>query len=495
MDPSSAWNTPGGTQKRQSSKRRTLVETLQEELEAEQARFKKREAEAAAAVEAMADDVLHRILRTLNENRMRPIDLFRKIDTRGDLSCSADEFCEGLLWMGFEPTDREFEVLMCRLDKTGDEGVSLKQFHTTIKAVDRKLVDPQQRAAKATRRARTALATLRGPKLMCPAACGSCGGTKTLHKLLGYTPTTSPLMEPMTAVDGFMLKIMAQMNARKYRSIDFFRTMDSDSSGTVSGQEFRVGLKKMGLTPSKEEFDLIMDHLDKDGSGEVSGFEFDRAAKLIVRKAKLEGRFDEIDTWATSTGSGARSDDFLPRPFDWRQRSIRATTSGSWTERSSRSYAQWSSASAGPRGMIGSMPIGSGSVYDASVSRERYFDSACSGAHPTSTKMPALPLHKTVYKKAYFDGRFGKEPSIVKHPKMLRSNDMDRCLTATRGKFTSNPGGGVRTFHNTPMMQSTVDQAIFNRDMDYSGDSKLDESFMAMYKDCAGMSSWFTSED
>merc|ERR1711977_526008 len=144
---------------------------------------------------------------------------------------------------------------------------------------------------------------------------------------------------------------------------------------------------------------------------------------------------------------------------------------GSLTDRSARSTRlphPWSSASAGPRGHVDSTVIGSGSIYDASIHRERVFDSASSGAHPTSTKMPKLPLHKTVYKKAYFDGRFEKEPTNVPHPKMMHKRD--RCETATRGKFIQPPigSGGVRSFHNTPMMQSSVDQAVFNRDMDFS---------------------------
>ena len=57
------------------------------------------------------------------------------------------------------------------------------------------------------------------------------------------------------------------------------------------------------------------------------------------------------------------------------------------------------------------------------VSRGRLFDSACSGAHPTSTKMPKLPLHKTIYPKAYCDGRFENEPTHVPHPKLLIGKD------------------------------------------------------------------------
>lgn len=502
-----------------SNEKSALLSTLQEEWEAENAKRKKKEEEAAAATEAMADDVLHRILLKLNRRRMRPIDLFRKIDSqkldRRSESCSADEFCDGLLWMGFEPSDKEFEVLIGRLDKEGTAGISLKQFDLAMKAVERKLADPKQTAGKEKKRAKTAMAALRSARPIVTSVCMSCGakfdddeaeickmcgqrrpqGRRNLRKLLGYTPAHSSLMQPITSADEFMLKIVSQMNCRKYRTIDFFRTMDRDGSGVVSTQEFQVGLKKMGLTPSKDEFDFVMELLDQDGGGEISGAEFDKAAKLVVKKAKLEGRFEELDTWARGTCAGSQGDSWLPSTFSWNQRSIRAMPSGSLSERSARLHAQWSTASEGPRGMSASQGVGHGSVYDSSVQRERYFDSAYSGAHPTSTQMPELPLHKTVYKKAYFDGRFGKEPSIVPHPKMLRSNEMDRCLTATRGKFFNSARGNVKTFHNTPMMQSSVDQAVFGRDMDFSGHSKFDESFMALYTGCAGMASWHKSKD
>lgn len=79
------------------------------------------------------------------------------------------------------------------------------------------------------------------------------------------------------------------------------------------------------------------------------------------------------------------------------------------------------------------------------------------------------------------------------HPDMMQKRD--RCPTATRGKFVCVPYGGVKSFHNTPMMQSSVDQAVFNRDMDFSGDTKFDEDFMQMYADAAGMPSWYYHKD
>jgi hypothetical protein len=199
--------------------------------------------------------------------------------------------------------------------------------------------------------------------------------------------------------------------------------------------EFKVGLKKMGMRPTKDEFDSVIQRLDKDGSGDVSGSEFDKAAKLVIKKAQREGRAGELKTWPWSA---EREEVPNATTYNWHLRSLRATdrstqpgsqTERSWrTERSVRLPKPWSAASSGPHGSVYSTLFGVNSL-----TRERLFDSACSGAHPTSTKMPKLPLHKTIYKKAVFDGRFEKEPSDVPDPKMLSMRD--RCPTATRGKL------------------------------------------------------------
>jgi len=490
---------------------------------------KKREKEMEEAVEATADDVFHNLFLELTKRRIRVIDFFRKFDTGGRGSCSAEDFCNGLLWMGFEPTDREFQTLMDRLDKHGTGEVTLKEFDKAIKNVERKLEDPAKIARVTSKRVKEAAAAMKGrvpPEVPVCSSCGSalqggarvcnrCGQklqSKTPRKVLGYTPTHATLTEPIDAADEFMLKIVAQMNARKYRSMDFFRTMDRDCSGSVSVDEFRFGLKKIGLRPTKQEFDTIMKHLDQDGGGDVTHLEFDKAAKHVVKKAKLENRHGELETWNFTRGAD------IPTMFSWGHKSVRQTNfgmtngwgtvrdnvasmastmpGGSMTERSNRMLREdggierptpWSNASHGPRGTAWSSVVGAGSLYDNSISFERLFDSACSGAHPTSTKMPKLPLHKTIYPKAYCDGRFENEPTYVPHPNLLVGKD--RCLTSSRRKHTTVSLGGVRTFHNAPGMQTSVPQAAFNKDIDSSGDA-VDDSFIKMYDGYAGMASW-----
>merc|ERR1712228_180441 len=49
---------------------------------------------------------------------------------------------------------------------------------------------------------------------------------------------------------------------------------------------------------------------------------------------------------------------------------------------------------------------------------------------------------------------------------------------------------GRRLFHNTPTTQSIVDQVVFGRDMDQSGDTAFDNEFLGIYGDSAGRPSW-----
>lgn len=45
---------------------------------------------------------------------------------------------------------------------------------------------------------------------------------------------------------------------------------------------------------------------------------------------------------------------------------------------------------------------------------------------------------------------------------------------------------GIKSFQNIPTMQSVVDQVVFGRDMDFSGEDKFDSSFYSMYEGAAG---------
>merc|ERR1719491_287870 len=45
---------------------------------------------------------------------------------------------------------------------------------------------------------------------------------------------------------------------------------------------------------------------------------------------------------------------------------------------------------------------------------------------------------------------------------------------------------GIRPFPNVPTMKSVVDQVVFGRDMDCSGEEQFDEDYQCMYRGAAG---------
>merc|ERR1712187_350892 len=49
---------------------------------------------------------------------------------------------------------------------------------------------------------------------------------------------------------------------------------------------------------------------------------------------------------------------------------------------------------------------------------------------------------------------------------------------------------GIRTFPNNPTQQSLVDQIVFGRDVDYSGDTQYDKEFTDIFVDRAGRATW-----
>lgn len=49
---------------------------------------------------------------------------------------------------------------------------------------------------------------------------------------------------------------------------------------------------------------------------------------------------------------------------------------------------------------------------------------------------------------------------------------------------------GVKLFENCPLQQSLVDQVVFGRDMDFSGDTQFDEEFIVTFNGAAGKGTW-----
>jgi len=74
------------------------------------------------------------------------------------------------------------------------------------------------------------------------------------------------------------------------RATDLFKKMDTSGDGSLEAEELRAGLADMGFKATDAEFAVIMARVDKDGGGDVSLKEFDRAIKAAEKlpKKKVE---------------------------------------------------------------------------------------------------------------------------------------------------------------------------------------------------------------
>lgn len=83
--------------------------------------------------------------------------------------------------------------------------------------------------------------------------------------------------------DDVLRQLVHVLKKKKMRASDLFKKIDADGSGTMDGAELREGLRQLGFEPSDHEFDVIMAKLHKDGGGDVSLKEFDRAVKAAEK--------------------------------------------------------------------------------------------------------------------------------------------------------------------------------------------------------------------
>lgn len=327
----------------------------------------------------------------------------------------------------------------------------------------------------------------------------------------------SPL-KPLEPEDEVLLKVIGKLNSFKTRLIDLFRGIDDSGDGAVSPKELREGLSRLGLELTENEALTLLVRADKDGSGDLDARELDRALKAVEKQARNEGLDHIIDTWARRSkaqaerwlaGShcGLSVADTRGGSF-WEQRSVRmdefasqlgglkmsgpavaaVNTQLSLTQRSAAAAA-WRTSSKGPAGAAHAASMGGGSVLDGSVNRQRLIDTYASPrAMPPSLKTHDVPLHNTVFRQPMVDVRFGKEPVQAPHESLVATKHF--CATARRDYEAPQGDFGVKKFFDSPMMQSSVDQVVFQRDMDMSGDTKFDHDFIKVFDGRAGMPSW-----
>ncbi|CAK9075861.1 unnamed protein product [Durusdinium trenchii] len=95
-----------------------------------------------------------------------------------------------------------------------------------------------------------------------------------------------------SAAEDLMKSVAELLKRKRLRASDLFKKIDSSGDGNVTGEELRMGLHDLGFKLSDADLASIMAVIDKDGGGEVSVKEFDRAMraaeKLPSKKEKHE---------------------------------------------------------------------------------------------------------------------------------------------------------------------------------------------------------------
>jgi len=430
------------------------------------------------------DDVLCIMQAHLVKTQTRVVDLFRSIDASGDGEVTLEELRKGLLGFGFELSEEDFAMMYAGIDRDKSHQVSVKELSRALRdaekarEAERLKGSPPPRPPKGRASASTLLRPRREKRPEPP---------RMRQEVLGK----------MGRGDEVLFKIKGQLNRQKTKMLDVFRALDESGDGAIDKKEFRAGLEKLGFDVSDEDFRALVLSVDQDGSGDISVREFHQALKLAERKARAEGRDQELDTFHAASASRVEPSE----TYDWAQRSVRVySTVGSMRDsmREAQSTdSSWRLASGGPLEAALSSRLHHGSVQDSSIGRQRLFDThVWPDALPARvTRTPRLPTYRNMYKTVMVTGRFGcVEPATPPSPRL--------ATTSQRCKFARRPGPevhlahGVRKFPNLPSAHSTVDQVVFNRGAGPSGGPKTGaESAAAMFQDCAGLPSWHKAKE
>mmetsp|Transcript_125201 Transcript_125201/g.389757 ORF Transcript_125201/g.389757 Transcript_125201/m.389757 type:complete len:159 (-) Transcript_125201:157-633(-) len=128
---------------------------------------------------------------------------------------------------------------------------------------------------------------------------------------------------------------------------------------------------------------------------------------------------------------------------------------------------------ASQRASVGARVVGYVASPELTILRSRVFDTGLATARGRWAAPPPSTRSTAAARDEALAARFGVEPSGL------------ASAGAVRPRYNK-----LKTFTGSPMMQSTVDQVVFNRDMDFSGETKFDEEFVRMFDSCAGKPSW-----
>jgi calmodulin len=83
--------------------------------------------------------------------------------------------------------------------------------------------------------------------------------------------------------DELMRCLVERLAEKRMRATDLFKKIDTSGDGSIDADELRTGLADMGFKATDAEFAAIMMRVDRDGGGDVSLKEFDRAIKAAEK--------------------------------------------------------------------------------------------------------------------------------------------------------------------------------------------------------------------
>ncbi|KAI8511565.1 hypothetical protein Bbelb_106650 [Branchiostoma belcheri] len=143
------------------------------------------------------------------------------------------------------------ETLMLGTNAIGDEGVKallkvLEKKNTTLKVLGLQDITVTKEVYKSIRE----LEDIRGIQII----HGGLGG----YEKIKYVPPPSA----MSILDTFVQE-------NRLRMIDMFRQFDKDQSGDISAEEFKAGLKELGLVVDEDQLDEMITQLDTDKNGRI----------------------------------------------------------------------------------------------------------------------------------------------------------------------------------------------------------------------------------
>ncbi|XP_035676401.1 leucine-rich repeat-containing protein 74A-like [Branchiostoma floridae] len=143
------------------------------------------------------------------------------------------------------------ETLMLGTNAIGDEGVKallkvLEKKNTTLKVLGLQDITVTKEVYKSIRE----LEDIRGIQII----HAGLGG----YEKIKYVPPPSA----MSILDTFVQE-------NRMRMIDMFRQFDKDQSGDITAEEFKAGLKELGLAVDEDQLDEMITQLDTDKNGRI----------------------------------------------------------------------------------------------------------------------------------------------------------------------------------------------------------------------------------